>query len=158
MPNAPQLSNVEASGLLLGALAFWKMLGVAISWVASWAERRESARETKLEKWHAELEERERRIDDGQTAYTARLEKRMQGYEEREEKSNTRVQALRLAFEIVAGELRAKDPVNKGLTRAEQLLAIAFPLEPASPNDMQHLIAMLNTQPSVGLAEGERRK
>jgi hypothetical protein len=120
----------EYGGIFAGATAILALLGAAVKWIAGWRERQATSRAGKLEAWHKELERREAKLDQQQQTYQARIEQRLAALESENN-------ALRLAFELVAGPLRAVDPTNQALAKAEQLLTAAFPLVPTTPHDMR---------------------
>ncbi|SFR86361.1 hypothetical protein [Sphingomonas jatrophae] len=130
----------EAGGLLAGAIALAAAVGKGVQWLLQWGERRAertaSVREAKLARWHSELEERDRRIEGKEDGYLAKVERAMQSFQQQLDQRSAENQALRLAFELVAGALRERDPMNSALKRAEQLLATAFPLDPIIPPTM----------------------
>ncbi len=82
-----------------------------------------------MQLWHEELSAREATFD-------ARVEDRLKTLEGKDRLREAENMALRMAFELVASALRAIDPRNTALSRAEQLLQVAFPLAPIVPPDM----------------------
>lgn len=91
----------------------------------------------RLERREDQLDKQETKIDGEWATIREEMRGRLTALEAQAERHAEQNTALRLAFEIVAGELRARDPHNMALTRAEQILAVAFPLT-------------LNTPPEIG--------
>ncbi|RDV06442.1 hypothetical protein DXH95_03170 [Sphingorhabdus pulchriflava] len=118
--NEGGVSPGEAGGLFAGILATATLVGAGIKWL--WGEGKATAltRRQKLDTWHAELKEREAKIEADEAAFHARIEQRLNVLER-----ESRV--LGRAFELVAAALRVKDPKNQALAEAERLLIEAFP-------------------------------
>lgn len=116
--------------LVLGAL------GKGGQWLLGWGERRADSRARKLQVWHEELMEREALLDHRVEARLKKLEADNTELSKKDEARAAESMALRMAFELVASALRAIDPRNTALSRAEQLLQVAFPLAPIVPPDM----------------------
>lgn len=123
-PTAGEITGIIAA--LAGALFG---MGRGVQWLFTWGERRAESRATKLQLWHEELSAREATFD-------ARVEDRLKTLEGKDRLREAENMALRMAFELVASALRAIDPRNTALSRAEQLLQVAFPLAPIVPPDM----------------------
>ncbi|HJO64203.1 MAG TPA: hypothetical protein QF469_02590 [Sphingomonas sanguinis] len=123
-PTAGEITGIIAA--LAGALFG---MGRGVQWLFSWGERRAESRAAKLQLWHEELSAREATFD-------ARVEDRLKTLEGKDRLREAENMALRMAFELVASALRAIDPRNTALSRAEQLLQVAFPLAPIVPPDM----------------------
>lgn len=116
--------------LVLGAF------GKGGQWLFGWGERRAESRAVKLQAWHDELAEREAALDSRVEARLGKLEADNAEFSKKDEARAAESMALRMAFELVASALRAIDPRNTALSRAEQLLQVAFPLAPIVPPDM----------------------
>jgi hypothetical protein len=134
-----QPSTGEWAGIAAAAVLVLGALGKAAQWLFGWADRRAEGRGMKLQAWHDELAAREAAWDD---RVGARLDLLESENVRRVEENN----ALRLAFELVASALRAIDPLNTALSRAEQLLQTAFPLVPAIPKDMTATLRGVETR------------
>ena len=126
-------SQLATAGIVGGVLSFLTVIGHAIQWLAGWGDKRA-----------ARLAKEEGQLDESWSAYRKRIEERLQTVEAEASKRAQENMALRLAFEIVAGELRRADPNNGSLRRAEQLLAAAFPLEPIVPVDMPQTLIRID--------------
>lgn len=133
------VSAGEAGGLFAGLMALLALFGGGIRWLAGWADRQAEGRGAKLQAWHDELAARE-------AAWDGRVEARLKLLEQENVRRVEENNALRLAFELVAGALRAIDPVNTALSRAEQLLQTAFPLSPVIPKDMTATLRGVETR------------
>jgi hypothetical protein len=70
------VSAGEIGGVFAGATALAIATGHGIKWLFGFGVKREESRAAKLQLWHDELTDRERRINQGQTAYTAELARR----------------------------------------------------------------------------------
>jgi hypothetical protein len=130
------IGPAEAGGMLGGLVTLMGFVGGGVAWLFNRSDQRRSARETKLDAWHEELEAREKRLDEGRTAYIVRLEERLGSIEEsellrdkRDKARDLQLTALRLSFELVSAALRAVDPANRALQQAEDLLHAAFPVK-----------------------------
>lgn len=129
MSAAPH-SGGEWAGIASAVVLVLGSIGGGIAWIARWGGERRKTRAQGLQEWEGKLQAREAELD---AAIDARLSK----LEGRTDQLSEENMALRMAFELVAEALRAKDPRNNALIRAEQLLANAFPLVPAIlPADM----------------------
>jgi hypothetical protein len=103
----------------------------------------------RLDRRQTLLDTQEAKVDREWQTIREELRSRLSVLEEEGRKRAEENIALRLAFEIVAGELRARDPGNHALHRAEQILAAGFPLIPKVPSDMA---ATLETIDRIDLA------
>lgn len=133
MSDAP--STGEWAGIIAAIGAVAALFGKGLTWLEGFFKRSSDSRAVKLQAWHDELQERETRMD-------AAVEGRLATLEQQAAVHGEQSMALRMAFELVASALRAIDPKNTALSRAEQLLQVAFPLAPIVPADMT---AQLNT-------------
>lgn len=86
---------------------------------------------------------REQKIEAREHVYVVKLEKRIVELEANDRQRAKESVALRLAFEIVAAEVRRADPDNKGLKRAEALLTAAFGVSMETPADMIAALAKM---------------
>lgn len=139
-----ETSITDQVGIMGGAVTLLGLVGAAIKWLAVWGDRRAASRTVKLQAWHDELTAREARIDREREEHHRSVESRLASIEERYEKLNREHMAIRLAFDLVTGALRAIDPSNRALRQAEQLLGAAFPLLPEIPTDMGNALARMN--------------
>lgn len=114
-------------------LAVAALLGGGFKWV--W-DRVAKARATREER----IEAREHEFVEGLKARIDVLEAR----DRQRERENV---ALRLAFELVAAEVRRTDPGNEALKRAESYLATAFGDPVKTPADLIALLARLDGDP-----------
>lgn len=135
--------TVEAGGWLGGALALLTLLGGGVKWLFGRSDHARQTREDKLRSWQDELEAKEKRIDEGRTAYVERLEMRLGLLEAKDEARDTQMAALRISFELVSSALRHIDPTNSALGLADDLLRTAFPVPAGVPSDMaEQLVAI----------------
>lgn len=135
MSETGSLQDMLAGGVGLGG-GF-----AAVRWWLQWLIGRADRRQALLDAEHE-------RLDGGWREYRQQLEGRLRSVEGLADK----VHAIRLAFELVAGELRRVDPGNTTLRHAEVLLQGAFPLDPVVPANAvpPHIIAALDTIPGTG--------
>jgi hypothetical protein len=137
----PGASAGEVGGIFAGAVTLLATVGAGVRWLMLWGERRamrsHESREAKMARWHSELEARERRIEGKEDDYLSKIEKQLIEIRRRDAEREEQLRTFRLAFELVAGALRVRDPSNIALRQAEQLLAKSFPLEPVIPLSMQ---------------------
>jgi hypothetical protein len=124
------VSAWDWAGLAGGAAAALTVFRKAVGWLDARADRRRRSRAEGLQEWEEKLTRREAAIDTD-------LETRLGKIENENTRRAEENMALRLAFEIVAAELRRLDPASTVLTRANQILATAFPLpKDLIPSDM----------------------
>jgi hypothetical protein len=126
----------EIGGIFAGVVALLATIGAGLKFILNWAERRASSRAAKLQVWHDELADERAVLARGRAEFEAGLKADIGGLR----KEN---QALRLAFQLVASPLRAQDPGNPNLVRAEQLLVAAFPLDPELEEELRSLLAAI---------------
>lgn len=126
----------EWAGIAAAIVLVLTAVGQGGKWLFSWGERRTDSRHHKLQAWHDELSEREAALDSRLEERLKKLEAANLAFTEKDERRAAESMALRMAFELVASALRAIDPRNTALSRAEQLLQVAFPLAPIVPPDM----------------------
>ncbi|MES2497129.1 MAG: hypothetical protein V4618_13530 [Pseudomonadota bacterium] len=137
---------MEAGGIIGGALSLLTMAGGGIVWLFGRHDTEKQTREKKLQTWQDEIDAREKRLDQGRTEYTAKLESRLQLLEAKDEARDTQMTALRIAFELVSSALRQIDHSNSALALADDLLRSAFPVPAATPADMvEQLVAIEKT-------------
>lgn len=137
---------VETGGWIGGGLALLTLLGGGIKWLFGRSDDARRSREDKLQAWQDELEAKEKRIDEGRTAYVERLEMRLGLLEAKDEARDTQMMALRISFELVSSALRHIDPTNSALGLADDLLRTAFPVPAGMPSDMaEQLVALEKT-------------
>lgn len=147
---ADGFSTAEAGGIIGGAISILTILGGGVAWLFGRRDAAKKSREDKLERWQEELRAQEARIDEGRTAYTEKLEKRLAEVEAKEEAREAQdaardlqMRALRIAFELVSSALGAKDPGNPALGLAQDVIRSAFPVPAATPADMvEQLVAI----------------
>lgn len=141
---------LEAGGWIGGALAVLTLLGGGVKWLFGRNDQARQTREDKLRAWQEELEAREKRIDEGRTAYVERLEARLGLLEAKDEARDTQMTALRISFELVSSALRHIDPKNSALGLADDLLRTAFPGPAEAPSDMvEQLVAIAKARGEV---------
>lgn len=146
---AAQVSTGEWVGIIGAVGTVAAVVGAGIMKLLTFLAGRADSRSTKLQKWHDELNAREGDLD-------AVLEERFAKLERRSETHAEQNQALRMAFELVASALRAIDPKNTALSRAEQLLQTAFPLMPIVPPDMSTTLQSIENKGLAATAAGRR--
>lgn len=142
-------STGELAGIIVASGITAASFGKAIQWLAGLSERRGASRAAKLQQWQEELHEREAAID-------AKTEKRLATLEAQALAHGEQNMALRMAFELVASALRAIDPRNTALSRAEQLLQSSFPLAVIVPADMSSALRALDTKDLAATAAARR--
>lgn len=109
--------------------AVFKAIGGAAAWLASSTERQASRRETKLNRWHEELVEREHDLQAANEKFQKDLRQEL-------ETIKAQMRAVNYAFQLVSTELRVKDPANPALRQADELLRAAFKIDLELPEDM----------------------
>lgn len=132
--------GIEAGGVVAATASLLTIIGGGIAWLFRRRDVTKRSREDKLHAWQAELEAKERRIDEGRTAYVERLETRLGLLEAKDEARDTQMTALRISFELVSSALRQIDHTNSALGLADDLLRTAFPVPPSTPPDMAVLL------------------
>jgi hypothetical protein len=115
----------EVGGIFAGVVALLAVMGKGLRWWLGWTDRRAATRAAKLDAWHKQLDEREQRIDRQQEEYWARI----QGEIDRLRSENA---AVLSAYQLIAARLRAQDPDDEALKRADELLRSTL-LESALP-------------------------
>ncbi len=137
----------EVGGIFAGIVALLALIGKGIQWLLGYGVARADRRQAKLDAWHEELKERERKIDadqashqERQAAYQARIEARLESFETWKAQTDTEKAALRTAYQLIASALRAIDPHNNALRMADELLKAAFPPDPVVPEAMEVLL------------------
>jgi hypothetical protein len=139
----PGVSPGEVGGIFAGVIAGFAALGKGASWLLNFRERQADSRSHKLALWHAELDAREKALDQKQEEYWSRIERDVAILK-------TQSSALRMAYELVAAPLRAIDPHNGALAQAEQLLHAAFPLDPTISPSIDHLLGRIDAAQAAG--------
>jgi uncharacterized protein HemX len=127
----------EVGGMVAGAIAILAALGKAAAWALNWKDARARTRAAKLQAWHEELRAREEQQDKRDRDYQQRIETQLR-------RLAVENRVLRRAFELVAEPLRRLEPDNPNLARAQLMLDRAFPLDPALPEDLATLTAMID--------------
>lgn len=133
----------ETGGWIGGALALLTLMGGGVKWLFVRSDDARRTREDKLQAWQEELEAKEKRIDEGRTAYVERLEIRLGLLEVKDEARDAQLTALRISFELVSSALRHIDPRNSALALADDLLRTAFPGTSATPSEMVEQFAVI---------------
>lgn len=133
---AEGVSAVEAGGIIGGALSLLTMAGGGIVWLFGRSDTEKQTRERKLQAWQDEIDAKEKRLDQGRTDYTTKLEARLGALEAKDEARDTQMTALRIAFELVSSALRHIDQHNSALSLADDLLRSAFPVPTKTPSEM----------------------
>lgn len=123
----------EIGGLFAGAVGLIVALGHGLKWWLGWTDRRTATRSAKLDAWQRELDGREHRLDAEQRAYWKTVQAEL-GQVRREHA------ALLGAYQLLTAALTRQDPGNQALRQADELLRSAFPIEPATPDDMTRTI------------------
>lgn len=139
------LNGGEWGGIIGGIATAIGMIGAGIGWLFNRRDAAKRTREEKLQTWQDELDEQERRIDEGRTAYTQKIEGRLGALEAKDEARDTQLRALRIAFELVSSALRHIDPNNQALGLADDLLRSAFPVSASTPADMVEQLVAIET-------------
>lgn len=135
-------SMLEWTGIASAVVLVLTAIGKGAQIVWGWRTEVRRSRADGLREWEDKLSKREADFD-------AALDMRLKQLETLSEKQAGQTTALRLAFEIVAGELRHRDPGNSALRRAEQLLAAAFPLDPFVPPEMSGALLRIDVTDTV---------
>lgn len=127
-------STGEWAGMAAALVLVLGAFGKGVAWALGWQRDARKTRAEGLQEWEDKLNKREETLDEA-------LESRLKKMEDNDAKRAEENMALRMAFELVAGALRAIDPGNTALARAEQILTAAFPLGPIlPPADMTSLL------------------
>ncbi|MFN3943883.1 MAG: hypothetical protein ACK4K7_02990 [Allosphingosinicella sp.] len=142
LPGSP--SPGEVGGVFAGIVTVLALLGGGVRWLVSWRERRAEARSAKLQRWHEELDARERRLDAEEAERSQRLEDRQGRLEVAYAQLHRENAALRIAFELIAAPLRLREPENPALKQAEEMLKAVFPISPLTPPPMVGLMDQLH--------------
>lgn len=133
----PSAAAGEAGGIFAGAIALLYAIGKGGAWLLNWKDARAQSRAVKLQAWHDELAKREADQDERDRSYQQHIETQLR-------RLAVENRVLRRAFELVAAPLRRLEPDNPNLAQAQQMLDRAFPLDPAMPNDMAMLMALID--------------
>lgn len=137
----PTAAAGEAGGIFAGTIALLYALGKGAAWLLNWREARAQSRAAKLQAWHDELQKREHEQDERDRRYQQHIETQLR-------RNAVEIRVLRRAFELVAEPLRRIEPANANLALAQSMLGRAFPLDPALPEDLSTLMAMID-EPSA---------
>ncbi|CAD7335407.1 hypothetical protein FIV32_02390 [Sphingomonadales bacterium 58] len=127
----------EAGGLIAGVVALLYAFGKGTAWLLDWKDARAKTRAAKLQAWHEELQQREEKQDERDRVYQRHIETQLR-------RQAVEIRVLRRAFELVADPLRRLEPDNPSLAQAQAMLDRAFPLDPATPEDLGSLLAMID--------------
>lgn len=120
-------------GIFAGIVALLGVFGAGVKWCCGAADRRARSRSAKLDKWSAELGDREATLDRAIAGRLAELEAKVP----RLERLERLVERWRLAFRLVAGELARVSPRSPALIQAQAVLAEDFDaLDQVTPDDM----------------------
>ncbi|AMK18688.1 hypothetical protein [Sphingobium sp. MI1205] len=136
-PGAGGISSGEVGGVLAGVVAMGVAVGKGLAWLINWRDVRASTRSAKLDKWHEELARREKDLDD-------KLDHRMNGLERQVGDLTVAVDKWRMAFHMVAAELLQRHPQSAALMQAQKILAEAFPIHLAVPEDMARALGRID--------------
>ncbi|UZW55567.1 hypothetical protein NUH86_01810 [Sphingobium sp. JS3065] len=128
-PGAGGISSGEVGGVVAGLVAAAVAIGKGLGWLLNWRDARANTRTAKLDKWHDELERREKELD-------AKLEDRMESLERQVAQHTAALDKWRMAFHLVAAELLQRHPQSTALMQAQKILAEAFPVSLTVPDDM----------------------
>lgn len=128
MPDQPPSNMIEwfFAAPLLG---FAAAIGAGFKWV--W-DRVINGRAT-----------REAKIEAREHTYVKKLEDRIEKLELANQQGSKERVALRLAFEVVAAEVRRTNPDSSELKRAEAILTVAFGIPMETPADMITALAKM---------------
>ncbi|MEV5021429.1 hypothetical protein MRBLMA1_001252 [Sphingobium sp. LMA1-1-1.1] len=129
-PGAGGISSGEVGGVLAGVIAVGMALGKGMAWLLNWRDARAKTRAAKLQVWHDELKAREDALD-------RKIDARLASFEQQVDK-------WRLAFHLVAAELLQRYPQSMALMQAQKILAEAFPIHLAVPEDMARSLDRLD--------------
>jgi hypothetical protein len=142
MSDTGPISPGEAGGLFAGMMAVLALLGGGAKWLLNWRERQAESRAAKLQAWHEELGRREQRLDAEEEGYRKRIEQRLGELSDWNQRLQREHAALLGGYQLLAGALRAIDPANSALELADQILAVAFPVDPVTPRPLDALCLM----------------
>ena len=142
-PGAGGISSGEVGGVLAGVVAVGVAASKGLAWLINWRDARAQTRSAKLDQWHEELKRREMDLDE-------KLDQRMNGLEQQVGDLTKAVDKWRMAFHMVAAELLQRHPQSAALIQAQKILAEAFPIHLAVPEDM------VRTLDRVGEAEAAK--
>lgn len=123
----------ELGGMIAGALALLGTAGAGLKWLAGWVGAREDARAARNARWEADLDQRERAMDDKLSASLARCEEHCAAVEAKFEK-------VRIVLMLVLPELQRVAPYSPALKHARELLRDTFPIPIDLPGDMAGMI------------------
>lgn len=123
MSSQPHLTEAGVLGAIVALIA---LIGGGIKWLFGRGDRKVDTREAKLNEWAEELGSWQHRLDEGRSAYTEKLEQRLQALEAKEQSLDRQVRALRTGFELVSTALTKIDADNSALSLAEQIIHAAF--------------------------------
>lgn len=144
-PGAP--SGWDIAAIIAGIVAVLGALGKGGAWLLAWGDRRHQSRMDRLAREEDELAESWSAFRKRVTCERDELAGRVAALERRDIARAKENAALRVAFELVATGLRSIDPDSIALRQAEQILAVAFPLDPQLPLDMTNALGALDAAP-----------
>mgnify|MGYP000379001101 CR=1 FL=1 len=126
------MSDVQPAtvGEVGGMVALLGMVGATIKWLWSAAQKAGSTRSAKLDRWHEELSERERALDE-------KLNARMSAMEAQVKDLGGAVDRWRMAFQLVAAEMLQINPRSRALLQAQRILAEVYSVDFTVPADME---------------------
>lgn len=140
----------ELGGIFAGVIALLATIGGGLRWSLNWTERRASTRSAKLDAWQKELDLREKRLDDEQTAINDDIRRRLTELEKEAEEYRKQVAALLGGYQILAAELRMIKPDSDALPHADELLRSVFPIDPTTPAGMVVLLSKTKRKDEEG--------
>ena len=131
------------------------LIGAGIRWTWSQVRVSDSSRSAKLDKWHAELQAREAKLDTETETRVATLERAVLSLQdevrEREQEHSTcqhRVDKLLFFCVMLVEESETLNPQSTTIQRAKTFLRREFPEaygpQPPVPADMQRLLEKIN--------------
>ncbi len=126
---ADAVGTGDAGIVAVGIAAGGSVLG-GLRWLITWTDRRALRRDAKLQAWEESLTRREQE-------QRALLESRL-------EVMASALNAMRSALIEATHALRRLDPENAALARAEMALRAAYPVDLATPADLDALAAQLD--------------
>lgn len=117
------LGSGELAGIIAAVVGGVVALGKGVAWLTSWVTKR--------------IDARARKLDEREAALERRVSERLDSLEAEIKTVKEMCERWREAFMIVATEQLATNPASPALRRAQMLLAEAFPVHLALPDDMR---------------------
>jgi hypothetical protein len=127
----------ELGGMVAGVAALLGMIGAGLKWLGGWANKREENRATRNARWEADLDARERTIEEKLSASLSHCEGRCAAVEEKFDK-------VRIALLLILPELQRVAPPSPVLKQVRDLLRDIFPVPFGLPADIGAEISALD--------------